>query len=50
MVVVKMQHTTDAGASLLPLQTVERLVESTLEGSGKGHWIEREQIPAYGDI
>jgi len=46
MLVMQKQNTTDAGASLLPLQPVVIPAESTLEGVGKGHWMESEQMPA----
>jgi len=46
MLVVRKQSATDAGASLPPLQPVEGLAESALEGGRKGHWMECGQMPA----
>ena len=40
----------DAGASLLPLQPVERTAESTLESSGEGDRLESRPILAHADI
>jgi len=50
MLVVRKRNTIDAGASLPPLQPVERLVESALEGGGKGHWMESGQMPACANL
>jgi len=47
MLLLWKQNTTDTGASLLPLQLVKRPEETMLEGSGKGHWMEFGQLPAW---
>jgi hypothetical protein len=50
MLVVRKQNATDAGASLPPLQPVERPADSALEGGGKGHGMESGQMPACANL
>jgi len=40
---------TDTGASLLPLQPMERQAEDTLQDSGKDHRLEISKMPTCGD-
>jgi len=40
----------DAGIPLLPLQPVERPVENTMEGGGKGDGLESRQMPTHADL
>lgn len=47
MPVVWKLNTTGAGASLSPLQHVERPADSTLEEGGKDHWIKSKEMPTY---
>jgi len=50
MLVVWKQNVTDVGASLPPLQPVERPADRALEGGGKGHRMECGQMPACGNL
>jgi len=50
MLVVQRRSSTDTGAPLPPLHLMERLVESALEGGGKGHRMETGQMPTCADF
>jgi hypothetical protein len=50
MLVVQRRNTTDAGASLPPLQPVERPAESALEGGVEGYRMESGQMPTCADL
>ena len=50
MLVVQKGSSTDAGASLPPLQPMERPADDTLEDSGKGHRLESAQMPTCADF
>jgi hypothetical protein len=44
------RSSTDAGASLPPLQPMERPAEDALEDGGKGHRLESEQMSTCADF
>jgi len=50
MRVVQRGSSTDAGASLPPLQPKERPAEDTVEDSGKGHRLESGEMPTCADF
>jgi hypothetical protein len=50
MLVVERGSSTDAGASLLPLQPMERPADDTLDDSGKGHRLEGGQMMTCADV
>jgi len=50
MQVVYRDSVPDAVAPLLPVQTVERTPERTMEGGGKGNGLESRQMLAHADL
>jgi len=50
MLVVQWQSSTAAGASLPPLQLMERPAQDALEDGGKGHRLETGQMPTCADF
>ena len=50
MLVVQRRSSTDAGASLPPLQPMETPAEDALEDGGKDHRLESGQMPTCADF
>jgi hypothetical protein len=50
MLVVQRGSSTDAGASLPPLQPMERPADDALENIAKGHRRESGQMPTWADV
>jgi hypothetical protein len=50
LMVVQRRSITDAGASLPPLQPMERPADDAAEDVGKGHRLESEQMPTCADF